>query len=180
MTEPADQPAKPLRTWRPMAAWTAAILLALGLAWFVGAVVVPVWQVNNAVNDLERSQPAKVHYLGLASAIEGRLLDNPREAARKTRLYIRLLRPSGDRESAAYLLLQICDGRSVVAALDGITDSNPLIRLASVEGLRDCELGNRITEVIAALELAATDRHEDVRSAADYSLQTVRAKAAGK
>jgi hypothetical protein len=38
VTEPADQPAKPLRTWRPMILWTAAILLALGLAWFVAAV----------------------------------------------------------------------------------------------------------------------------------------------
>jgi len=32
-----------------MAAWTAAILLALGLAWFVGAVVVPVWQVRKVL-----------------------------------------------------------------------------------------------------------------------------------
>ncbi|GEM_PF-229133 len=36
-----SEPAPPLRTWRPMAAWTAGILLALGLACFVGAVVRP-------------------------------------------------------------------------------------------------------------------------------------------
>jgi len=29
MPEPADQPAKPFRTWRPMILWTAGILLAL-------------------------------------------------------------------------------------------------------------------------------------------------------
>jgi hypothetical protein len=49
MPEAAEQPAKPRRTWLPMTLWTAGILLALGLAWFVGAVVVPVWQVRSTV-----------------------------------------------------------------------------------------------------------------------------------
>ncbi len=49
MTGPADLPAKPLHTWRPMALWSAGILLALGLAWFVGAVAVPVWQVRSGL-----------------------------------------------------------------------------------------------------------------------------------
>jgi hypothetical protein len=39
MPEVTDQPAKPLRTWRPMVLWTAGILLALGSAWFATAVV---------------------------------------------------------------------------------------------------------------------------------------------
>ena len=34
MIPPTDQPAKPPRTWRPMALWTAGILLVLGLASF--------------------------------------------------------------------------------------------------------------------------------------------------
>lgn len=34
MTQAEDQPAKPVRTWRPMALWTAGILLVLGLACF--------------------------------------------------------------------------------------------------------------------------------------------------
>ncbi len=45
MPEPAEQAAKP-RTWRPMVHWTAGILLALGLAWFVAAVVVPYFRVR--------------------------------------------------------------------------------------------------------------------------------------
>ncbi len=36
MTDPSSPP---LRTWRPMAAWTAGILLALGLAWLLAAVL---------------------------------------------------------------------------------------------------------------------------------------------
>jgi hypothetical protein len=50
VTESAEHSTKPLRTWRPMAAWTGAILLALGLAWFVAAVVVPVWQVHRSID----------------------------------------------------------------------------------------------------------------------------------
>ncbi len=38
MSEPVSSP--PLRTWRPMAAWTAGIVLALGLVWFL---VVVLW-----------------------------------------------------------------------------------------------------------------------------------------
>ena len=33
MPEPTEDASPPLRTWRPMAAWTAGILLALGLVW---------------------------------------------------------------------------------------------------------------------------------------------------
>ena len=40
MPDVAEQPAKPVRTWRPMALWSAGILLVLGLLWFIGAVVV--------------------------------------------------------------------------------------------------------------------------------------------
>ena len=40
MPEAGEQTTKPPRTWRPMAAWTGALLLALGLVWFVAAVVV--------------------------------------------------------------------------------------------------------------------------------------------
>jgi hypothetical protein len=35
MPEATDQPAPPLRTWRPMVGWTLGILAALGLAWVV-------------------------------------------------------------------------------------------------------------------------------------------------
>lgn len=49
MPDVAEQPAKPLRTWRPMAVWTAGILLALGLVWFVASI----W--NAKVGTIERT-----------------------------------------------------------------------------------------------------------------------------
>ncbi len=42
---------RPVRTWRPMIFWSAGILLALGLAWFVAAVAVPCWRVRIFVKD---------------------------------------------------------------------------------------------------------------------------------
>ena len=56
MPDVAEQPAKPIRTWRPMVLWIAGILLALGLAWFVGAVVVPVYQTHAVVHKLSIRQ----------------------------------------------------------------------------------------------------------------------------
>jgi hypothetical protein len=61
VTEPAGQPTKP-RTWRPMALWTVAMLLALGLIWFVAAAVVPVWQVRSLV----AAEEARSHYGALS------------------------------------------------------------------------------------------------------------------
>jgi len=51
MPETGDRPnpPKPVRTWWPMILWTAGILLAMGLAWFVGAVAWPVYKVRKAV-----------------------------------------------------------------------------------------------------------------------------------
>jgi hypothetical protein len=41
VTEPAEQPAKPVRTWRPMALWTAGILLVLAVV--VAGIILPVF-----------------------------------------------------------------------------------------------------------------------------------------
>ena len=84
MIEPADQPAKPLRPWRPMAAWTAGIVLALGLAWVVAAVVVPVWQVRAAVRRTY-GVPAWNGYPQAAMEKEVRSLGSPERAAERTR-----------------------------------------------------------------------------------------------
>lgn len=82
-----DPPTKPSRTWLPMTLWTAGILLALGLAWFVGAVVLPVWRVRKILE--EEPDPGKVvERLGGAGP-----------AIRALRLYAKLpdrVAPSGD------------------------------------------------------------------------------------
>jgi hypothetical protein len=47
VTEPASRPpARPASTWQPIVLWSAGIVLAAGLTWFVAAVAVPVWQTD--------------------------------------------------------------------------------------------------------------------------------------
>jgi len=46
---PQASATKAPRTWRPMVGWTLGMLVVLGLAWFVGAVVVPVWKTRAVV-----------------------------------------------------------------------------------------------------------------------------------
>jgi hypothetical protein len=64
MPQVADQPAPPLRTWRPMAAWTAGILLALGLVWFVGALALPYVHVRAFMVRGDGPSPEQVRRLG--------------------------------------------------------------------------------------------------------------------
>jgi hypothetical protein len=83
----ASPPAKPLRTWLPMAAWTAGILLALGIAWFVGAVVVPVWRTREVIwtNNVHSGS---VHTPSLPGTMEE--LGGPEQAAGRLGMFIRM------------------------------------------------------------------------------------------
>jgi len=94
-------PAAPsLRTWQPMVLWTAGILLALGLAWFVGAVAVPFFQVRAVVREFG-GRPSNV----AAPYVER--LGGPERAAARLALFARLpgwATSSRDRYYAASLL----------------------------------------------------------------------------
>jgi hypothetical protein len=102
MTTPAHPPQtpKPPRTWRPMIGWTLGILAALGLAWFVGAVAVPVWRVRQSVpKALVRCQPVRTVGADGEGYVEfdfraGRntvaALGGPREAGRQVSLFLSL------------------------------------------------------------------------------------------
>jgi len=105
---PADEPGtattktaplpRPLRTWGPMALWSAGILLALGLAWFVAAVVVPVWQTRAAVQHVyDKLAPwYGAGGFGVTAAREQELkaavdkLGGPESTARRLGLYLML------------------------------------------------------------------------------------------
>jgi HEAT repeat protein len=110
-----------------MALWTAGILLALGLVWSVGTVVVSVQQVHKVaanfesrgmasrcaekwvpiVKELARGQ-ACPHDRPASGEIEG--LGDSETAARRLRLYLRLPRFCAPNQSTAVLLLgRTCD-----------------------------------------------------------------------
>jgi hypothetical protein len=97
VSEPASAP--PLRTWRPMAAWTAGILLALGLALMVGLVVIPYCQARRVLNELHenwrmsslpafRSIPDDWLARNAGAGIEK--LGGPEHAAGRLGLYLRM------------------------------------------------------------------------------------------
>ncbi len=63
MTTPARPPAPPLRTWRPMAAWTAAILLALGVTCWL------TWhRVHADAHDRTSERPALIAWAEIVRA----------------------------------------------------------------------------------------------------------------
>jgi hypothetical protein len=107
VTEPSSTP--PLRTWRPMAFWTAALLLALGLIWFVAAVVVPVWQVRAIVKpyvDDRGDGAATAWILNHYGAIHE--LGGPVEARRKLTVYLHAPSALAPGKLTATQLLQYC------------------------------------------------------------------------
>jgi hypothetical protein len=169
VSESAGQPAHTPRTWRPMAAWTAGILLALGLAWFVGAVVWPVWQVRFVVNQIAaaaQGQHAKSH-MPLAAYDLG----EPRQACAKIRLYMRTWRPSGVQETGALSLYAAYASRSCEAAVEGLTDPSPLIRVESARVLG--EMLDTRSDIISALERAVHDDDKRVSFAAESALKKI-------
>jgi hypothetical protein len=93
-------------SWRPIIVWTGGILLLAGLAWFVGAVAVPMIRMHRAVGRL----PVKNY----GPVIES--LGGDEEACRligRSLYWPRFLAP--DRSRAAWLLDLCKGGRGVLA-----------------------------------------------------------------
>jgi HEAT repeat protein len=150
VTEPADPPAPPLRTWRPMAAWTAGILLAAGLVWFVAAVVVPVWQVRAAVRRTRDGVHPWNWYPQAEMEREVRGLGSPEQATGRLLLYLRLpWRWAPDRTRAVHML-----------GFCGPSAAPPLLKLL---GSRDHN-----TRAAAALALGETKDPRAVDSLAAF------------
>jgi hypothetical protein len=180
MPEPTDQPAKPLRTWRPMAAWSGAILLALGLVWFVGAVVVPVWQVRTILAEIAQTDPSaiaipsqglSVEFYGLASgkcqeAVER--MGGPRKASRTLGICCRLPRKVLARRDACFELLTHCgpDGLATLKRLGRSPD--PERRHAALMAIGDCHQADGPT--VQLLTSALREEHPFVRLAAATAL----------
>ena len=141
MPEPTEQASKPLRTWRPMAAWTAAILLALGLIWFVAAAVVPVWQVRSRLNGLghfewksEQIEDAAYNHQGLSLVAE---VGGQRRCAWALRVYVSLMPENlAPRKYEAVRCAAFCGepGRALLESLQGSAD--PDVRQAAAEALK--------------------------------------------
>jgi HEAT repeat protein len=147
-----------------MAAWTAGILLALGLIWFVAAVVVvPVWQVRKMTDEIrfDFSPPEVQNMVGR--------LGGQQAAARKVVFFLRL----PDRiapplhKTRAMLLLALCGGAGVKPLMAQLRNSDDKETRAWAAKALVVSGGFQAVEPLIS---ALSDPEEDVRSAAALSL----------
>ncbi len=149
MSEPA---APPLRTWRPMAAWTAGILLALGLAWFVGAVVVPVWRTREIVLGCEerygdawdKTCPDAVALLG-----------GSERAARHLAIYVRIPDRLAPGKYEAFGILASCGRPAAPVLAENLRRSEKDRRTWAAKAL--CRLGADSEKAVPELTRALDD-----------------------
>ena len=122
-----DVPAvKPPRIWRPMLLSTLGILAALALAWFIGAVVLPVWQVHRALSGLAANSLRAASLYNTWGDADGErkravaALGGDRQALGKLRLYLSLpKRLAPAREPAVFLVP--CCGEQGLPFLDELS-----------------------------------------------------------
>ena len=158
MPEAATRSVSPPRTWRPMALWSAGVLLALGLAWFVAAMAVPCHQGREAAKtkDTERLGP-------------------PAEAARKLAIYLLVsrLRPRGDEEAirreAALMLFSMAGDEAFPGLQSAVSDPDEHIRDLAVQSF-GMKYPERASETVPLLIGALRDRDSQVRYHATMSL----------
>jgi hypothetical protein len=116
ITQPIDSSTKPPRTWRPMLLWTLAILLVLGLVWFVTGVVVPAVGTNRILRELD-SRRTKVEPCPIwdreteAGALER--LGGAEKAFARLRIYRALPASIATHQQAALRLIGLCGGRAL-------------------------------------------------------------------
>jgi len=180
VTEPAT---KPLRTWRPMAAWTAGILLALGLVWFVGAVVAPVWQTDKVLRD-PRPHPERllVPYERWSSSelkpyVEAvNSLGGPETASNRLSVYLRTPRRIAPHKEKAIFILGLCGPNAVPALRRAIQDTDEGLRCQAIWALS--QIGAGAQPAVADLQQALGDESDRVRSFAAEALKKIRGEEA--
>ena len=117
-----------------MAAWTAGILLALGLAWFVGAVVVPALKVRSVLIEQERE------LLGDDEVILR--LGGKARAAKMIVFYYRLPYAPEPNEPKLHFLLSHTLPEGTEGIAKGLTTGSAAVRRCMAEALIGCASGS--------------------------------------
>ncbi len=173
MPEPVASQGKP-RTLRPIALWTAGILLALGLAWFVGAVVVPLAQLRAEIAELkvESGLPLGLDY----PANYGRMEPDARAvwliermggagpASRRIRQYLGTPRAAAPERATAVYLLGFCGVHAVDDLIGRLDDEDPKIRTCAIEAL--AMIGPDAKQAASKLRAFGQDPDKRIREAA--------------
>ena len=179
MPQADDQPAKPLRTWGPILLWTAAIVAATGLAWFIGALAVPYFRTRAAVKRCVGPQFGSIEF-ALRTGREMILMRGPENTAKNLTRYLHApVRWTPNRPVAASML-SLCFGEGDQELIRLVkNDEEPAVRIAVISyfGFSDASRNPGVLEV---LNTACQDPELEVRSAAAEALKKIGAREAGK
>ena len=167
--------------------WGVAMLAALGLAWFAGAVVWPVWEVRGVI---QRHHEASKHsYLGSlessgwelpsfpvgADAI--RELGGPEAATRKLNLYLRMPEVIAPHKSLAPELWRGSKGGGKAFLIKALSHPEPIVRVSAASSLGNIDSRFVGQDEIAALADATADEDAAVRYCAVVALGNLGSKA---
>ena len=149
--------AKPPATWRPLILWIAGIVLALALAWFIGAVVIPAYQVHSTIRDLHGTLYRRPTSEPLNADPLLKVLGGPERAAWKLSIYLRLPKrlicrtrpPPEDERAIAIELLVACGKPGVGPLIRELKHPEPYIRMLAASALG--RIGPDAREAVPAL-----------------------------
>ncbi len=150
--------------------WTAGILLVLGLAWFVGAVVVPVWQVRAMVSEMNRRYvlyEQKGYPLGTHDELDQvTRLGGPEAMLGKMRLYLRMPKSVAVHRHIAAYFMRFGGTAATEPMLQMLADPDPKVRLLVVRGLacNAMEIGD--SRAVSELVKVLGDRDDSVQKEA--------------
>jgi HEAT repeat protein len=156
-----------------MALWTGAILLALGLVWFAGAVAVPFLHTDAVLRDYgkvlqDNPPPAAYAALPFARRQAVEHLGGPDEATRQLSSYLKMPGCLAIRKKYAANLLPECGRKAALALAGAMEDSDVVVRTAAATGLQS--LGPEGVRALPALIRALHDPDIIVRREAARAL----------
>jgi hypothetical protein len=128
VSESAGQPAPPLRTWRPMAAWTAGMLLIFVLTWCAWSAVSGVIMVRDVV---------KANFIGTLSTNDAiRQLGGPETAARRVHTYLCLPGWLVPEQRTAVSLLDRCGQAGLNTLTKALSHQDAVVRAEAAQTIR--------------------------------------------
>jgi HEAT repeat protein len=169
MPDAADQPSStpPVRTWRPMVLWSSAILLVLGLVWFVGSLVLSVLATRRAVIEYSTSR-----FFVDSPTPEQKALDrlgSPETAATRLSLYLRLPHKLAPHKVFAVQLLGHCGPVGVRELTRALRSDNSAVQRAAACTLVRLEPrgGVAASELLRLVRMGTGDTSADSMSQED-------------
>jgi len=149
-------PAQPRGNLRGAVLWSAGILLALALAWFIGAVAVPCYQTAETIR--VHAENGMDHQEAVGA------LGGPEHTLAKVRIYLALPRKLAPRKAYAAEMLAFCGQPAIPTLTQALRDGDELLRFCSVRAL--ARMGPEAAPAVPALMVALDDPSEDVRRCA--------------